>query len=56
MNGVLGHFCAHIGLTGPEGDDTALQTQDSKFEPWRSEVEHAISRSRRLSTILKIYI
>ena len=27
-------------------DDTALQTQDSKFEPWRSEAEHATSRSR----------
>ena len=33
-------------------DDTVLQTQDSKFEPWRSEVEHATSRSRRLPTIL----
>ena len=33
-------------------DDTVLQTQDSKFEPWRSEAEHATSRSRRLSTIL----
>ena len=33
-------------------DDTALQTQNSKFEPWRSEVEHATSRSRRLPTIL----
>ena len=33
-------------------DDTALQAQDSKFEPWRSEAEHAISRSRRLPTIL----
>ena len=33
-------------------DDTVLQTQDSKFEPWRSEAEHAISRSRRLPTIL----
>ena len=32
--------------------DTVLQTQDSKFEPWRSEAEHATSRSRRLSTIL----
>ena len=31
-----------------EWDDTALQTQDSKFEPWRSEAEHATSRSRRL--------
>ena len=33
-------------------DDTVLQTQDSKFEPWRSESEHATSRSRRLPTIL----
>ena len=33
-------------------DDTALQTQDSKFEPWRSEAEHATSRSRRLPTVL----
>ena len=35
-----------------EWDDTVLQTQDSKFEPWRSEAEHATSRSRRLSTIV----
>ena len=33
-------------------DDTALQTQDSKFETWRSEAEHATSRSRRHSAIL----
>ena len=33
-------------------DDTVLQTQDSKYEPWRSEAEHATSRSRRLPTIL----
>ena len=33
-------------------DDTVLQTQDSKFKPWRSETEHATSRSRRLPTIL----
>ena len=33
-------------------DDTVLQTQDSKFEPWLSEAEHATSRSRRLPTIL----
>ena len=33
-------------------DDTALQTQDSKFAPWWSEAEHATSRSRRLPTIL----
>ena len=35
-----------------EWDDTVLQTQDSKFEPWRSEAEHTTSRSRRLPTIL----
>ena len=33
-------------------DDTLLQTQDSKFEPWRSEAEHATSHSRKLPTIL----
>ena len=33
-------------------DDTVLQTNDSKFVPWRSEAEHATSRSRRLPTIL----
>ena len=33
-------------------DDTVLQTEDSKLEPWRSEAEHATSRSRRLPTIL----
>ena len=33
-------------------DDTVLQTQNSKFEPRRSEAEHATSRSRRLPTIL----
>ena len=38
-----------------EWDDTALQTQDSKFEPWWSEAEHATSRSRRLPTILNFY-
>ena len=35
-----------------EWDDTVLQTQYSKFEPWRSEAEHTTSRSRRLPTIL----
>ena len=38
-----------------EWDDTALQTQASKFEPWRSEAEHATSRSLRLPIILNIY-
>ena len=32
--------------------DTVLQTQVSKFVPWRPEAEHATSRSRRLPTIL----
>ena len=35
-----------------EWDDTAPQTHDSKFELWRSEAEHATSRSRRLPIIL----
>ena len=39
-----------------EWDDTALQIQDSKFEPWQSEVEHATSRWRRLSTILGLRV
>ena len=38
-----------------EWDDTALQPQDSKFETWRSETEHATSRSQRLPTILNLY-
>ena len=33
-------------------DDTVLQTHNSKFESWRSQAEHAPSRSRRLPTIL----
>ena len=35
-----------------EWDDTVLQTQNSKFEPWRPEAEHATSRSQRFPTIL----
>ena len=38
-----------------KSDDTALQTQDSKFKPWWAEVEHATSRSRRLPIILNFY-
>ena len=60
MNRALGHLCAHrlnwARRTSwgwwDDWDDTVLQTQDSKFEPWRSEPEHATSRSRRLPTIL----
>ena len=36
-------------------DDTALQTHDSKFEPWWSEAKYATSRSLRLPTILNLY-
>ena len=39
-----------------EWDGTALQTRDSKFKPWRSEAEHATSRSRRLPTILSVIL
>ena len=55
MNRALGHLnWARRTSWGwwDEWDDTVLQTQDSKFEPWRSEVEHATSRSQRLPTIL----
>ena len=38
-----------------EWDDTALQTQDSEFEPWRYDAELATSRWLRLPTILHIY-
>ena len=34
-----------------ETDDTALQTKDSKFDLWQSEVEHSTSQSRRLPTV-----
>ena len=38
-----------------EWDDTALETQDSKFESWLSEAEHVTSRSRSLLTILNLH-
>ena len=38
-----------------EWDGTALQTQDSEFEPWQSEGEHATSQSRRLPTTFDLY-
>ena len=37
---------------GDEWDDTALQTQVSKFKAWRSEAEHATYRTRMIPTIL----
>ena len=55
MKRALGHLCAHIGSTGliePPEDGEMNETHDSKFEPWRSEAEHATSRSRTLPTIL----
>ena len=39
-----------------EWDDTALQTQDSTFEPLRPEAEHATSRSWTLPTILNLHL
>ena len=61
MDGVLSHLCAHIGYTGsrqpPEDGEMNEMTPPSKHrknEPWRSEVEHTISRSRMLSTILNL--
>ena len=38
-----------------EWDDTALQTQNSKFESCSSEAEHATSGSRSLPTVLYLY-
>ena len=61
MNRALGHLLCTYRLHWArrtswgwwdDWDDTVLQTQDLKFEPWRSEAEHATSRSRRLPTIL----
>ena len=54
LNGVLGYLCARITFWGwwHKWDDTALQTQGSKFLPWRPEAEHATSRSRRLPQYL----
>ena len=43
------------GASWDESDDTALQTQNLKFDPLRSEAEHATSWSQRLPTILNIY-
>ena len=62
-NEVLGNTCAHrlnwVRITywrwWYEWDGSALQTQDSKFEPWRSEGECASSRLSRLPTILNLY-
>ena len=61
MNEVLGHLCAHkYRLNWARRtfwrwwDDTALQTQDSKFALWLSEAEHITSWSRRLPTIMNL--
>ena len=51
LNWVRRTFCGWWD----EWDDTALQTQISKFEPWRSEAEHATFRSRSLLTIVSFY-
>ena len=59
LNGVLSHICAHnyslssVMITfwgwSDEWVETALKSQDSKFELWRSEAKHATSRSREVS-------
>ena len=61
MNGILGHLCAHVYRLNLAkrtfwvwSDDTSLQTQYSKFEPWRSEAELATTRSRWLPIILHL--
>ena len=63
----LGHFYAHMGTYGlnwarrtswdrrDEWDDTALQTQDLKFEPRWCETEHTTSRSLWLHSIFNLY-
>ena len=38
-----------------EWDDTALQTENAKFESWWSEAKHATSLPRRLPTALSLY-
>ena len=63
MNRIIGHLCAHrlnwarrtSWRWWDAWDDTALQTHDSKLEPWRFEVEYATSRSQRLPTIMNPY-
>ena len=57
VGGALGHYWARGTSWGwwDEWDDSALQTQHLKFEPWRSEAEHVTSRSQRLPTILNLY-
>ena len=62
MNGVLGHFFARIGKLGHESLLRMVRWMrwhcprdtGSKFEPWRSETEHATSQSRGLPIILNI--
>ena len=57
MNWLLGYLWATRTSWEwwDEWNDTALHTQDSKLELWRSGVEHATSPSRMLPTILNLY-
>ena len=51
--GVLGTYRLNRARTNFwEWDATAVQTQNAKFDSWRSEAEHATFRSRRHPTIL----
>ena len=62
INGVLGHFFARIGKLGHESLLRMVRWMrwhcprdtGSKFEPWRSETEHATSQSRGLPIILNL--
>ena len=45
----------HIVIVSDRWDDTALRRQDSKLEPWRSEVENATPRWLMFPTILNPY-
>ena len=51
---LLAQFSLYVHKGGLKPDSFHFQTQDPKFLPWRSEVEHPTSRSRRLPTILHL--
>ena len=56
LSATFVHIQAKLGLENllrmVRWDDTALQTQDLKIKPWRSEAEYSTTRSRRLPTIM----
>ena len=53
---LAGHFCTYRQngvMIKLKLYDTALQTQDTNFKSWQSEVEHATSWLHRLSTMTR---